>query len=127
LNAAREARQAAKDKASIRQADARIKIAREKLRLQRQADSGKGSAAQKAETKLALDILRDPDAIIGKPGKYPTDPRVGAKSYAEAYDYVYALADAAMPNRKPPYINAWVKKQLRALGIGKVDPKPRGG
>jgi IS5 family transposase len=127
LNRAREARQGLKDKASIRQADERIRIAKEKLRLQKVKDSGKGSAAQKVETDLALDILRDRDEILGKPGKYPTSPRIGAMSYTEAYEYVYGLAEAGMPNRQPPYINKWVKARLKALGLGKVDPKPRRG
>jgi hypothetical protein len=127
LNRAREDRQGLKDKASIRQADERIRIAKEKLRLQKVKDSGKGSAAQKVETDLALDILRDRDEILGKPGKYPTSPRIGAMSYTEAYEYVYGLAEAGMPNRQPPYINKWVKARLKALGLGKVDPKPRRG
>jgi hypothetical protein len=37
------------------------------------------------------------------------------------------LAEAAMPTRQPPYINKWVKARLKALGLGKVDPKPRRG
>jgi hypothetical protein len=127
LKRAREARSKVKDKASIRQADARIRVSQEKLALERRKASGKGSGAQKAETSLALDILKDRDAILGKPGKYPTDPRVGAMSYTEAYDYVYGLAEAAMPTRQPPYINKWVKARLKALGLGKVDPKPRRG
>jgi hypothetical protein len=127
LNSAREARQGLRDKASIRQADARIKVAQEKLALEKRKASGKGSGAQKAETDLALDILTDRDTIIGKPGKYSNSPRVGAMSYTEAYDYVYGLAEAAMPTRKPPYLNQWVRARLKALGLGKVDPKPRRG
>jgi hypothetical protein len=129
LNRAKEARQAAKDKASIRQADARIKIAREKLALQKRKDSGKGSSAQKAETDLALDILKDRDTILGK----VTEDEWGAKvsdgmSYTEAYDYVYGLAVAQMGSyRNKAYINSWVKARLKALGLGKVDPKPRRG
>jgi ubiquitin len=129
LNRAKEARQAAKDKASIRQADARIKIAREKLALQKRKDSGKGSSAQKAETDLALDILKDRDVILGKTTK---DAWGGTSSdgmsYTEAYDYVYGLAVAQMGSyRNKAYINAWVKARLKALGLGKVDPKPRRG
>jgi hypothetical protein len=129
LNRAKEARQAAKDKASIRQADARIKIAREKLALQKRKDSGKGSSAQKAETDLALDILKDRDVILGKTKK---DAWGGTKSdgmsYTEAYDYVYGLAVAQMGSyRNKAYINSWVKARLKALGLGKVDPKPRRG
>jgi hypothetical protein len=131
LNAAREARQAAKDKASIRQADARIKIAKEKLALQKRKDSGKGSSAQKAETDLALDILKDRDTILGKPTKDAWgDSKSSGMSYTEAYDYVYGLAVAQMGSyRSNAYIANWVKARLRALGLGggAKAAKPRRG
>jgi hypothetical protein len=127
LDKAKEQRQKAKGKAEIRQADANIRLRREELALATKKAKGGGSDAQKAENDLALSILKDRDTIIGKPGKYPASPRVGGMSYTEAYDYVYGLAEAAMPGRKPPYLNQWVKARLKAFGLGKVDPKPRRG
>jgi hypothetical protein len=127
LKRAREARSKVKDKASIRQADARIRIAQDKLTLQKRQASGKGSAAQKAETKLALEIQRDRETIFGKPDDTGYVDPTAAMSYTEAYDYVYGLAEAVMPGRQTAYINAWVKKRLKAMGLGKVDPKPRRG
>jgi hypothetical protein len=133
LKQAREARGKTKDRASIRQADARIKIAQEKLALERRKQKGGGSNAQKAETDLALDILRDRETIIGKPqggsglGKNKV---VGGMSYTEAYDYVYGQAVALMGSyRSKAYINSWVKARLRALGLGggAKAAKPRGG
>jgi hypothetical protein len=127
LNAAREARQAAKDKASIRQADARIKVAQEKLALEKRKASGKGSGAQKAETDLALDILTDRDAILGKVNSdFPEEGRVGGMTYSQAYAYVKGLADAQMGSyRGKAYIDKWVKARLKALGLGQ--PQKRSG
>jgi hypothetical protein len=131
LNKAREARQGLKDKASIRQADARIKIAQDKLALEKRKASGKGSSAQKAETDLALDILKDRDTILGKPTKDAWgDSKSSGMSYTEAYDYVYGLAVAQMGSyRSNAYIANWVKARLRALGLGggAKAAKPRRG
>jgi hypothetical protein len=129
LNQAREDRQRAKDKASIRQADARIKLAKEKLAWEKKKATGKGSAAQKAEADLALDILKDRDVILGKVDpEFPEEGRKGGMSYTEAYDYVYGLAEAAMPGRNKGYINQWVKARLRAFGYGGAKAaKPRRG
>jgi hypothetical protein len=127
LNAAREARQGLRDKASIRQADARIKVAQEKLALEKRKASGKGSGAQKAETDLALDILTDRDAILGKVNSdFPEEGRVGGMTYSQAYAYVKGLADAQMGSyRGKAYIDKWVKARLKALGLGQ--PQKRSG
>jgi hypothetical protein len=126
LKRATEQRQLAKSKAEIRQADANIKLRREELRLAQQKAKGGGSNAQKAERDLAISILKDSEAILGKPGEYADQPRVGAKSYAEARAYVQGLAEALMGSyRTKAYIDKWVKDRLRALGL--TPPKRRSG
>jgi hypothetical protein len=121
LNAAREDRQGLKDKASIRQADERIRIAKEKLRLQKAKDSGKGSAAQKGEIDLALDIMRD-EEILGKVNPdFPEEGRQGKKTREEARVYITGLAEAAMPYRGKSDIAKWVAARLKAL----YPPAPR--
>jgi hypothetical protein len=127
LDKAKEQRQRAKGKAEIRQADANIRLRREELALATKKAKGGGSDAQKAETDLALDILKDPDRILGKPGKTPAYPRVGAMKYDEAYDYVYALAEASMPGRQHAYIAKWTRQKLAALGLKNRADRPRQG
>lgn len=120
LKAAREARQGLKDKASIRQADARIRISKENLKLQQQKarqekKPGGSSDVRKAETQLGIDILQDRETILGKPGKYEGE-RVGAMTFEEAERYIRGLAESQMgAYRKPPYINNWVRQKLRVL------------
>jgi hypothetical protein len=127
LDKAKEQRQRARGKAEIRQADANIRLRREELALATKKAKGGGSDAQKAETDLALDILKDPDRILGKPGKTPAYPRVGAMKYDEAYDYVYALAEASMPGRQHAYIAKWTRQKLAALGLKNRADRPRQG
>jgi hypothetical protein len=122
-------------------------LAQEKLALQRKQASGKGSSAQKAETKLALDILtKHRDTILagkssgGKQsgvdaawGAAATGAKPGAKaatggtSYAAAYNYVLGLAEAQMGSyRGKAYIDKWVKARLRALGLKPAQTPRRG-
>jgi hypothetical protein len=117
----REERQGLKDKAQIRQNDERLRIAREKLALQRKQASGKGSSAQKNETKLALDLLDDPEIIGRVDPEFPEEGRKGKKTRDEARVYLTGKAEVAMPYRSKSYIAKWVARQLKAL----YPPAPR--
>jgi hypothetical protein len=129
LKRLRETRAKAKDRATIRQTDAKIRIEQEKLRLSKQKSRGKGSDAQKQETSLALDIIKDRATIIGKPqggsglGKNKV---VGGMSYQQAYDYVRGQAEALMGSyRSSAYIDNWARQRLKTLGY--TGPQKRSG
>jgi hypothetical protein len=125
LDRAKEQRQGAKSKAEVRQADANIRLRTAELKLSQQKAKGGGSDAQKAERDLAIDILKDSEAIIGKPKKYGKG-RDGGMTYGEAYNYIYALAEQTMTGRNAAYINSWVRARLKTLGLSKVPPKRSG-
>lgn len=119
LKKAKQAYTRSKDKVSQRQAQERINIAKGNLdvaKLNAKKNSGTSSNAQKDEADLAIMVLTEErDTILGKSAGAGLR-RVGGMLYPEAYTYVRGLADAQMGSyRNPAYIDAWVKRQLKAL------------
>jgi len=76
------------------------------------------SEAMKAERDLAVSILTDHrESILGKPSAAGF---AGERmDYAEAYDFVYNLAEATLApyGRRPAYLGTWTKNRLKALGL----------
>lgn len=74
------------------------------------------SEAMKTERDLAVSVLTEHrDEIMGKPSA--SGIRSKGKTYQEAYDYIYGIAEAALSpySRGSAYIDKWVKLRLKAL------------